>query len=65
VRAASALTGLGIVLLLSGCAVLTVAGTAVSVAGSVAGSVVSAGVGVAGKVVEAGIEMATPSKKKD
>jgi uncharacterized membrane protein len=47
--------------LLGGCAVASVAGAAVSVAGSV----VSAGVGVAGKVVEAGIDMATPSKKKD
>lgn len=47
--------------LLAGCAAVSVAGAAVSVAGSV----VSAGVGVAGKVVEAGIDMATPSKKKD
>lgn len=51
--------------LLSGCAVLSVAGTAVSVAGTVAGSAVSAGIGVAGKVVEAGIELATPGKKVD
>ena len=51
--------------LLGGCAALSVAGAAVSVAGSVAGSAVSAGIGVAGKVVEAGIDLATPSKKKD
>lgn len=50
-----------LVIMLSGCAVLTVASTAVSIAGSV----VSAGIGVAGKVVEAGIEIATPGTSKD
>jgi len=56
-----------LVLATPGCAVVSVAGAAVSVAGAAAGAVVSAGgavvgstVKVAGKVVEKTIDVATP-----
>ena len=45
----------------SGCAVVSVASAAVSVAATV----VETGVSVAGSVVEGAVDLVTPSKKKD
>ena len=47
--------------LASGCAVVSVASTAVSVVGTV----VETGVSVAGKVIEGSVDLVTPSKKKE
>lgn len=46
--------------LLSGCAVVTVAGAAAGAAISVTGAVVSTGVKVTGKVIEKTIDVVTP-----
>ena len=48
---------------LSGCAVVTVAGAAAGAAISVTGAVVSTGVKVTGKVVEKTIDAVTPDSK--
>ena len=53
--------GLGLAgVLLSGCAVVSVAGAAAGAAISVTGAVVSTGVKVTGKVIEKTIDVATP-----
>ena len=49
--------------MLSGCAVVTVAGAAAGAVITVAGAVVSAGVKVGGKVIEKTIDVVTPDSK--
>lgn len=51
--------------MLSGCAVVTVAGATAGAAISVAGAVVSTGVKVTGAVVEAGIDAVSHDDKPD
>jgi hypothetical protein len=48
---------------LSGCAVVTVAGAAAGAAISITGAVVSTGVKVTGKVIEKTIDIVTPGDK--
>lgn len=60
-----ALAGLGAAILLSGCAVVSVAGAVAGAAISVTGAVVSTGVEVTGKVIGAGIDAVSPSKKPE
>ena len=51
---------LGLALVLSGCAVVEVAGSAASAVISVGGAVVSTGVKITGKVIEKTIDAVTP-----
>lgn len=51
--------------LLSGCAVVTVAGAAAGAAISVTGAVISTGVRVTGAVVEAGVDAVSDSDDED
>ncbi|MFN3297128.1 hypothetical protein [Caldimonas sp.] len=56
---------LGLSLLLSGCAVVTVAGAVAGAAISVTGAVVSTGIRVTGAVVEAGVDAVAGSDDED
>ncbi len=57
------LTGVAVVTAaVSGCAVVSVAGSAVGAAISVTGAVVATGVSVTGKVIEKTIDVVTPGK---
>jgi hypothetical protein len=60
-RTALLLAALGCGGILSGCAVVNVAGAAAGAAISVTGAVVSTGVSVTGKVIEKAIDVVTPS----
>lgn len=51
--------------MLSGCAVVSVAGAAAGAAISVTGAVVSTGVKVTGKVIEKTIDVATPGSSDE
>ena len=62
---ASTVSGLAACALLSGCAVVSVAGAVAGAAISVTGAVVSTGVEVTGKVIGAGIDAVSPSKKPE
>jgi uncharacterized lipoprotein YbaY len=57
--------GLAAALLLSGCAVVSVAGAAAGAAVSVTGAVVSTGVKVTGKVIEKTIDVATGGDEEE